>query len=70
MQIKKKKLKWFVHVVRAKGTLSNMVLQGTEGTRKGGILLDNGQVTSVGGQDFLSVSSAILLRSSTGGGCW
>ena len=34
---KKQKLKWFGHVVRAKGTLANIILQGTvEGRRKRG----------------------------------
>ena len=34
---KKRKLRWFGHVMRAKGTLANIILQGTvEGTRKRG----------------------------------
>ena len=34
---KKRKLIWFGHVVKAKGTLANTILQGTvEGTRKRG----------------------------------
>ena len=36
---KKRKLRWFAHVVRATGTLANTMLQGTvEGTRKRGRL--------------------------------
>ena len=60
---KKWKLRWFGHVVRAKCTLANTILQGTvEGTRKRGAPKGFGWMTLRTGQDVMWRSYFALPR--------